>query len=206
MFGVADETTFSEESATAPAEEPVGILHSLHSLLVRLVRNGARQFAFDYEERAAGVFAAESSLLEVLVPCLVYGDLHGHYFELHRWTPVFFGDFVERGTHGVEVALLKLQFAERVHVVRGNHEEESPQPRPSFYDEMPRCTTTRCSSAPDYKGSISKDVNMDACLETSADMRVSIKQLQVSVAYRRPLAERGRRHTPRFVEKKTVNL
>ncbi|KAI6225366.1 Serine/threonine protein phosphatase PP1 [Aphelenchoides fujianensis] len=65
-------------------------LHSLHSLLVRLVRNGSRQFAFDFEgladilERAAGVFAAKSSLLEVPVPCVVYGDLHGEYSDLHR--------------------------------------------------------------------------------------------------------------------------
>ncbi|KAI6232716.1 Serine/threonine-protein phosphatase [Aphelenchoides fujianensis] len=65
-------------------------------------------------------------------------------------------------------------------------------------------------SAPGYKGSGPKDVNMGACLEIAADMRVSIKQLQVSVAYRRlrveeaERAKRSRKHTPRFVEKKTV--
>ncbi|KAI6227561.1 Serine/threonine-protein phosphatase [Aphelenchoides fujianensis] len=64
-------------------------------------------------------------------------------------------------------------------------------------------------SAPGYKGSNSKDVNMGACLEIAADMRVSIKQLQVSVAYRRlrveeaERAKRNRKHTPRFVAKKT---
>ncbi|KAI6175139.1 hypothetical protein M3Y99_01991200 [Aphelenchoides fujianensis] len=70
----------------------------------------------------------------------------------------------------------------------------------------PRCTATRCSSAPGYKDSNPKDVNMGACLEIAADMRVSAKRLQVSVTFRRLRAKRSRRHTPRFVEKKTVNL
>ncbi|KAI6242094.1 Serine/threonine-protein phosphatase [Aphelenchoides fujianensis] len=290
MFGVAEEITWSEESAAAPADEPVDIPHplgSLHPLLVRLVRNGPRLFAFDYEEladvleRATGVFAAESSLLEVPVPCVVYGDLHGEYSDLHRGMPVFLGDFVDRGTHGVKVALLKLQFAERVHVVRGNHEEESlncaysfrrggrrgmyatfkrmfmhlplavlaggrvpaacrrscarrppsaPSAAPSTTSTWARWSATSDGgfrpnlvreplngieqlfaadtvrdaaerlgvdlfpslhgyalfSAPGYKGSNPKDVNMGgACLEIAADMRVSIKRLQVSVAYRR---------------------
>ncbi|KAI6242242.1 Serine/threonine-protein phosphatase [Aphelenchoides fujianensis] len=47
-----------------------------------------------------------------------------------------------------------------------------------------------------YKGSGPKDVNMGACLEIAG---VSIKQLQVSVAYRRLRAKRSRKHTPRFV-------
>ncbi|KAI6242232.1 Serine/threonine-protein phosphatase [Aphelenchoides fujianensis] len=303
MFGVADEMTWSDEFATALADEPTEIFHSLDSLHPLLVRNGPRQFASDYEELAdvlkcaTGVFAAESSLLEVPVPCVV--------------------------------ALRKLQFAERVHVVRGNHEEESLNRAYSFYDVVcvrfneddpsapfccrrpPRPRDVRPVQAPvhapaarrvggrpragglssklrslaaarairrpiddfdvarwsatlrapsdagfrpnlereplngigqrfaadavrdaaerlsvdlfvrghqaipalspaarlcallgaRYKGSGPKDVNMGACLEIAADMRVSIKQLQVSVTYRRLGAKRSRKHTPRFVEK-----
>ncbi|KAI6242568.1 Serine/threonine protein phosphatase PP1 [Aphelenchoides fujianensis] len=195
------------------SEEPVGILHPLHPLLVRLVRNGRRQFAFDYEEladvleRAAGVFAAENSLLEVPVPCVVDGDLH-------RWTPVFLGDFVDRRD-----AFLKLQFVEPGHVVRGNHKESinsecdrgrrlpaelrassngvdlfvrGHQVSPAL---SPRCTATRCSRAPGYKGSSSKDANTGACLEIAADMRVSVEQRQVSVEEVERV-KRNRKHTP----------
>ncbi|KAI6240496.1 hypothetical protein M3Y99_00458500 [Aphelenchoides fujianensis] len=90
-----------------------------HPLHVLLVRNGPRRFAFDNEEladvleRAAGVCAAESSLLEVPVP-----------------------------THGAEVAHLKLQFAGRVHVVQGDH-EESINSVHSFYDEAARAPAAR---------------------------------------------------------------
>ncbi|KAI6242241.1 Metallophos domain-containing protein [Aphelenchoides fujianensis] len=77
-------------SSACCSNEPTEIFHSLDSLHPLLVRNGPRQFAFDFEEladvleRATGVFAAESSLLEVPVPCVVYGDLHGQYSDLHR--------------------------------------------------------------------------------------------------------------------------
>ncbi|KAI6240484.1 hypothetical protein M3Y99_00457100 [Aphelenchoides fujianensis] len=159
------------ESGGHPAsrQEPVGFLHPLPPRLLRLVRNGRRQFAFDYAEltdvleRAAGVCAAESSLLEVPVPCVVYGDLH-------RWPPVFLGDFVDRG------------------------------------DARPRCTATRCSPAPGYKGSRPKDVNTGACLEIAANARVSVSAAAGERRLRRLRAKRSRKQSPRFVEEKTVQL
>lgn len=52
----------------------------------------------------------------------------------------FPGDLVDRGSHGVEVVamivLLKLQFPDRVNLIRGNHEEESLNRAYSFYEEV----------------------------------------------------------------------
>lgn len=84
------------------------------------------------------------------VPCVIYGDIHGQYSDLHRWfnlngwpnrtRTVFLGDFVDRGSHGVEViallTLLKMHFPDRIFIVRGNHEEESLNKAYSFYEEV----------------------------------------------------------------------
>ncbi|KAI6172999.1 Serine/threonine-protein phosphatase [Aphelenchoides besseyi] len=138
------------------AEDLKTLSPTVEPLLVRLIQNGPRQFNFDYDEladllqRGAAHFASESSLLESAVPCAIYGDLHGQYSDLHRWLnlngwpnrtrSIFLGDFVDRGTHGVEVialiTLLKLQFPDRVFVIRGNHEEETLNRAYSFYEEV----------------------------------------------------------------------
>ncbi|CAD5229588.1 unnamed protein product [Bursaphelenchus okinawaensis] len=155
--GTTDEITLQERELP----ESVGDLNldnvvPLDNLLIRMVQNGPRQFKFDYQElkelleKGTEVFSAECSLLDVNVPCVIYGDIHGQYSDLHRWfnlngwpnrtRTVFLGDFVDRGSHGIEVVamltLLKLHFPENIFVVRGNHEEESLNKAYSFYEEV----------------------------------------------------------------------
>uniref|UniRef100_A0A0N4ZKA5 Serine/threonine-protein phosphatase n=1 Tax=Parastrongyloides trichosuri TaxID=131310 RepID=A0A0N4ZKA5_PARTI len=125
-------------------------------LLGRIVANGPRKFIFGYEElynllsEATAIFESEPSLLTCPIPCVVYGDIHGQYSDLFRWfqingwpyntRSVFLGDFVDRGTHGIEVIALlcsfKIKFRNNVYIVRGNHEEEALNKHYSFYDEV----------------------------------------------------------------------
>uniref|UniRef100_A0A915PJQ1 protein-serine/threonine phosphatase n=1 Tax=Setaria digitata TaxID=48799 RepID=A0A915PJQ1_9BILA len=125
-------------------------------LLVKLIRNGPKQFPFKFEEireillQGARVFLEEPTLVEVPLPCVVYGDIHGQYSDLHRWfnlngwpsqvRSVFLGDFVDRGSHGIEVVALltalKVRFPKNIFLCRGNHEEESLNRAYSFYEEV----------------------------------------------------------------------
>ncbi|VDK69460.1 unnamed protein product [Cylicostephanus goldi] len=91
-------------------------------LLIQLIDNGPREFEFDRAQLievlrlGAAVFLSEDTLLEVPVPCVIYGDTHGQYSDLLRWFNlngwphetrcVFLGDFVDRGSHGVELFTL----------------------------------------------------------------------------------------------------
>uniref|UniRef100_F1KYL0 protein-serine/threonine phosphatase n=1 Tax=Ascaris suum TaxID=6253 RepID=F1KYL0_ASCSU len=125
-------------------------------LLTKMIAHGPRQYSFHLDEltdvlkKGTEVFLHEPSLLEVPVPCVVYGDIHGQYSDLHRWfnlngwpwkvRSVFLGDFVDRGTHGIEViallTALKVAFPDRLFICRGNHEEESLNRAYSFLDEI----------------------------------------------------------------------
>uniref|UniRef100_A0AC35FQS3 Serine/threonine-protein phosphatase n=1 Tax=Panagrolaimus sp. PS1159 TaxID=55785 RepID=A0AC35FQS3_9BILA len=126
------------------------------ALLMRLISHGPRQYNFKFDElqklleAATKVFESEPSLLECPVPSTVYGDIHGQYSDLHRWfnlngwphqtRSVFLGDFVDRGSHGVEVvallSCLKIVYPDKIYIVRGNHEEESLNRAYSFYEEV----------------------------------------------------------------------
>lgn len=58
----------------------------------------------------------------------------------HQTRSVFLGDFVDRGSHGVEVvaliSCLKIVYPDKMFIVRGNHEEESLNRAYSFYEEV----------------------------------------------------------------------
>ncbi|KAH0476172.1 MAG: hypothetical protein KVP17_004387 [Porospora cf. gigantea B] len=102
------------------------------------------------------IVRAEPMMLELRTPIKVYGDIHGQYFDLMRMfgcfsTPVsedwldanpqdqrikadldvtdylFLGDYVDRGTHSLEVICLlfalKCKYPSRIHLIRGNHED-----------------------------------------------------------------------------------
>ncbi|CAJ0564655.1 unnamed protein product, partial [Mesorhabditis spiculigera] len=159
-----DPKTIDDHLTDAPPE-----LDLASRLLVQILRHGPRSFTFRCEElcqllqMATDVFKAESSLVEVAVPCVMYGDIHGQYSDLFRWfnfngwpyktRSVFLGDFVDRGSHGVEVlalmAALKVVFPTGVYMVRGNHEEEMLNKTYSFYDEV--MTRFGESGAPVYQ-------------------------------------------------------
>lgn len=71
-------------------------------------------------------------------PVIIVGDIHGQYYDLVKLLELgdfaqnpkqkylFLGDFVDRGTFGVEVVTLlyalKVNYPKRVFFLRGNHE------------------------------------------------------------------------------------
>uniref|UniRef100_A0AAF5RWA3 Serine/threonine-protein phosphatase n=1 Tax=Wuchereria bancrofti TaxID=6293 RepID=A0AAF5RWA3_WUCBA len=90
---------------------------------------------------AKKLFLSEPTLLDVEVPCVVIGDIHGQYEDLHRIFSVlgagrksgavkrrfvFLGDYVDRGMNSLETicCLLahKLMFPKMFNMLRGNHE------------------------------------------------------------------------------------
>ena len=87
----------------------------------------------DYVTR---IFSSEPLILDVTVPCIVVGDIHGHLLDLYRifirfgFPPsrsyMFLGDVVDRGEFSLEVVTflfaLKVVFPRNVFIIRGNHE------------------------------------------------------------------------------------
>jgi len=90
------------------------------------------------------VLRREGSLVEVPLPCRVYGDIHGQlldlleFFNAFSWPDkrrgdifsmnyVFLGDFVDRGAYSCDVICLlfslKILYPARIYLVRGNHED-----------------------------------------------------------------------------------
>eukprot|EP00820_Chromera_velia_P016769 Cvel_26242.t1-p1 / transcript=Cvel_26242.t1 / gene=Cvel_26242 / organism=Chromera_velia_CCMP2878 / gene_product=Serine/threonine-protein phosphatase BSL1, putative / transcript_product=Serine/threonine-protein phosphatase BSL1, putative / location=Cvel_scaffold3095:295-15614(-) / protein_length=1417 / sequence_SO=supercontig / SO=protein_coding / is_pseudo=false len=97
-------------------------------------------------DRVVLLFMEEDTLVDVLLPCRVYGDVHGQLpdllalFETFSWPDkrrgdilsmnyVFLGDFVDRGTFSLEVVALmfslKLLYPRKVFLLRGNHEDRA---------------------------------------------------------------------------------
>ncbi|CAJ0594897.1 unnamed protein product [Cylicocyclus nassatus] len=101
---------------------------------------------------AAESFLKQKSLIRLSSDCFpvtVVGDLHGQLTDLRkiidrcgdpsRNTYVFLGDYVDRGTQGLELAILlfsfKLRYPNRVFLLRGNHEDVNTTSTYGFYDE-----------------------------------------------------------------------
>jgi diadenosine tetraphosphatase ApaH/serine/threonine PP2A family protein phosphatase len=97
------------------------------------------------------VLAAQPTLVEASVPCRVFGDIHGQLRDLliflrtygfpRKGGPsfVFNGDFVDRGSHSLEVIgllfALKILMPKKVFMVRGNHEDRIMNEKYGFQDE-----------------------------------------------------------------------
>ncbi|EYB88323.1 hypothetical protein Y032_0249g126 [Ancylostoma ceylanicum] len=161
-YGTSEHITLMEEALETPEStyasktQATTGQQAAEELLIQLIDNGPREFHFDRAQLqevlrlGAQIFFSEDSLLEVPVPCIVYGDTHGQYSDLLRWLNlngwphetrcVFLGDFVDRGSHGVElftlITCLKVCFPDNIFVLRGNHEEESLNQLYSFASEV----------------------------------------------------------------------
>jgi len=93
--------------------------------------------AIAISQQAATLFKQEKNVLELKAPITMFGDIHGQYLDLITRTStlphptpkdpwLFLGDYVDRGSFGVEVVLylfaLKVQNPSSVYLIRGNHE------------------------------------------------------------------------------------
>jgi serine/threonine-protein phosphatase 2B catalytic subunit len=84
--------------------------------------------------QATKLFAAEPNVLELSVPLMVCGDLHGQFYDLLTLFDLttdaeqylFLGDYVNRGDFSCEVLFyllsLKVVNPKRLQMLRGNHE------------------------------------------------------------------------------------
>ncbi|OQR84618.1 serine/threonine-protein phosphatase 2B catalytic subunit [Achlya hypogyna] len=98
----------------------------------------------------------EPNVLEIQAPVVVFGDLHGQFFDLLKMLDkisffadkpehadrklLFLGDYVDRGVFSCEVMLfllcMKIHYPDRVFLLRGNHECEAIS---SFYGFRLEC-------------------------------------------------------------------
>jgi hypothetical protein len=94
-------------------------------------------------------------VLRIDAPVKVFGDVHGQYQDLMRFfdlwgTPdengdiesydyLFLGDYVDRGNHQLEticlLMALKIKYPEKIHLLRGNHEDRCINNAFGFGDE-----------------------------------------------------------------------
>ncbi|KRX68548.1 Serine/threonine-protein phosphatase beta isoform, partial [Trichinella sp. T9] len=90
----------------------------------------------DIFENVSKILLKEESLLELELPLVICGDIHGNFCQLLRifnkigWPPkvryLFLGDYIDRGYRNLEVIALlftlKILYPEAVFLLRGNHE------------------------------------------------------------------------------------
>ncbi|ELP84995.1 serine/threonine protein phosphatase 2B catalytic subunit gamma isoform, putative [Entamoeba invadens IP1] len=90
----------------------------------------------DILKRCAKIISNEPNLLDIDSPCVIFGDLHGQFYDLANILldypqpsdthMLFLGDYVDRGYFGCENILLlfsmKVTYPDRIHLLRGNHE------------------------------------------------------------------------------------
>ncbi|ETV79402.1 hypothetical protein H257_07421 [Aphanomyces astaci] len=112
--------------------------------------------ALEIIHTAHDVMDKEPNLLYLNAPVVVFGDIHGQFFDLMKLldkcdffqpsfadsghTLLFLGDYVDRGAFSCEVMLfllcMKTHYPSRVYLLRGNHECESIS---SFYGFRVEC-------------------------------------------------------------------
>lgn len=99
---------------------------------------------------ARNIFFTEPNMLSLQLPITVIGDIHGQLFDLFEifkisgpvpdTTYLFMGDFVDRGSHSLEVILylllLKIKYPRSIYLIRGNHEDAKICSNYGFFDEI----------------------------------------------------------------------
>mmetsp|Transcript_58375 Transcript_58375/g.123831 ORF Transcript_58375/g.123831 Transcript_58375/m.123831 type:complete len:313 (+) Transcript_58375:94-1032(+) len=102
--------------------------------------------------KARDILVEEANVEQVDAPVTICGDIHGQFFDLVELFQVggdcpstnylFMGDFVDRGFYSVETFLLllalKVRYADRITLIRGNHESRQITQVYGFYDECLR--------------------------------------------------------------------
>ena len=109
-------------------------------------------------DKSYEIFQKEESLLKIQAPLYICGDIHGQYYDLLRVfdilnyppqsTFLFLGDYVDRGKQSLECLLLllclKIQYPDKIFLLRGNHESEALNKIYGFYDECKRRLSIKC--------------------------------------------------------------
>ncbi|KAI6203474.1 Serine/threonine-protein phosphatase [Aphelenchoides besseyi] len=104
---------------------------------------------------AKDLISAEPTLVEVKLPVLIVGDIHGQYKDLlrmfatigksginasHSHRFLFLGDYVDRGRNSLECITLlvayKLAFPRMYNLLRGNHESSPINRAYGFFQEL----------------------------------------------------------------------
>jgi len=95
--------------------------------------------AFEILDRAKEILSKEPNIIRVDAPVVAVGDIHGQFFDLLNLLDeagepgkqdsdiyLFLGDYVDRGSFSCEVIflilVLKINFPDKVFLLRGNHE------------------------------------------------------------------------------------
>jgi protein phosphatase len=103
------------------------------------------------------IVASQPIVLRISTPCKVFGDIHGQYIDLmtffYKWGEpkdgsngdisaidyLFLGDYVDRGNMSLETIVLlmalKVKYPDRIHLLRGNHEDKLINMNFGFLDE-----------------------------------------------------------------------
>lgn len=95
-----------------------------------------KEDCLDIIKKVIDIVSNEPNLLRLKDPITIVGDIHGQYYDLLKLLEVggnpdntqylFLGDYVDRGSFSIEVLLLlyalKINFPERIWLLRGNHE------------------------------------------------------------------------------------
>ena len=91
----------------------------------------------------------QSSVRYIDPPCIIFGDLHGHFVDIIRIIKkfgfptdkkfVFLGDIIDRGEFSIEtityIFLLKYFYKENVIIIRGNHEFQNVFTSHGFFED-----------------------------------------------------------------------